>query len=262
MRLQTLVATMYQKDHSLLDKMNIQSDAIVINQCDKNLIEEFEYKGYKIQWYSLNERGVGLSRNTALMRADADILLFADEDLVYEDGYADKVLDCFDRNPNVALATFNIKSLNSERPEHFDKINHKLYWFNCLKYGACKVAVRREAINSANIAFSLLFGGGAKYQAGEDNVFITTCIKKGLYALATNILIGTVKQEGSTWFKGYDSKYYHDRGALFCAMYGLHAKPMIVLIEIENMLRKTDLSLMQRVTAEFKGVDEYRRMKR
>ena len=36
----------------------------------------------------LNERGIGLSRNTALMRATADIILFADEDVTYKDGYA------------------------------------------------------------------------------------------------------------------------------------------------------------------------------
>ena len=78
MRVQVLVATMHQTDYSLLEKMNIQTDAIVVNQCDENKIEEFEYNGHKIKWLSLKERGVGLSRNTALMRADADILLFAD----------------------------------------------------------------------------------------------------------------------------------------------------------------------------------------
>ena len=71
MKLQVLVATMHQKDYSLLDKMNIQTDAIVINQCDEYRFEEFEYKGKKIKWYSMKERGIGLSRNTALMRQTA-----------------------------------------------------------------------------------------------------------------------------------------------------------------------------------------------
>ena len=34
------------------------------------------YNGHQILWMSLNERGIGLSRNTALMRATADIILF------------------------------------------------------------------------------------------------------------------------------------------------------------------------------------------
>lgn len=76
MTLQVLVATMHQTDHSLLEKMNIQSDAIVVNQCNRNEVERFMYNGHQILWMSLNERGIGLSRNTALMRATADIILF------------------------------------------------------------------------------------------------------------------------------------------------------------------------------------------
>ena len=47
MKVQVLVATMNQKDHTLLEKMNIQSDVIVGNQCDYNLVEEFEYCGHR-----------------------------------------------------------------------------------------------------------------------------------------------------------------------------------------------------------------------
>ena len=41
---QVLVAAMNQTDHSLLDKMNIDSDVIVGNQCTFNSIEKFMYK--------------------------------------------------------------------------------------------------------------------------------------------------------------------------------------------------------------------------
>ena len=58
MTLQVLIATMHQTDHSLLEKMNIQSDAIVINQCDRDEVERFTYKGHSVLWMSLNERGV------------------------------------------------------------------------------------------------------------------------------------------------------------------------------------------------------------
>ena len=33
-------------------------------------------------------------------------------------------------------------------------------------------AVRRERLQAANITFSLLFGGGAKYSNGEDSLFL------------------------------------------------------------------------------------------
>ena len=113
MTLQVLIATMHQTDHSLLDKMNIQSDAIVINQCDCDKIEKFTYKGHEIIWLSLNERGIGLSRNTALMRGTADIVLFADEDVIYEDGYSQKIINAFDKNPKADILLVDLKAIGN-----------------------------------------------------------------------------------------------------------------------------------------------------
>ena len=95
MTIEVLVATMHQKDHSFLDHLNLQSDAVVINQCDENSYTEYSYNGHTICCYSFAERGVGLSRNNALMRATSDIILFADEDIVYEDGYGEAILKAY-----------------------------------------------------------------------------------------------------------------------------------------------------------------------
>lgn len=258
MRLQVLVSTMYQKDYSLLDRMNIQTDAIVINQCDCNQMDSFLYKGHTIQWISLAERGVGLSRNTAFMRADADIVLFADDDVVYQDGYAEAVLKTFSEHPKASLIMFNLRSLNSQRPEYIVKKEHRLRWYNCLKYGAVRIAVRREAIQKKNLMFSLFFGGGAKYQAGEDNLFVTKCLQAGIVGVASTVSIGTVKQEDSTWFNGYTEKYYYDRGALFAAMYGKWAKLLLLLIEIKNCSRKSEIPFNKRFRLEQNGMDSWK----
>ena len=108
MKVQVLVASMNQKDHSLLDKMNIRSDAIVGNQCDYNSIEEFEFKGNKAIYLNFAERGVGLNRNNALMRATGDICLFADDDMVYVDDYVEKVKNMFALHPYADVIVFNL----------------------------------------------------------------------------------------------------------------------------------------------------------
>ena len=77
MRIEVLVAAMHQTDHALLEKMNIQSDVIVGNQCDRNAVEEFEWNGHRVRYLHFAERGVGLNRNNSLMRAAGDICLFA-----------------------------------------------------------------------------------------------------------------------------------------------------------------------------------------
>ena len=217
MRLQVLVSTMNQTDHSLLDKMNIQTDAIVVNQCDRNEIESFDYKGHRIQWLSLKERGVGLSRNTALMRADADIVLFADDDVTYVDGYEEMILEEFKRHPQADVCVFNVPSTCND-PRQKDYIAKKwkrLLLLNCFRHGTFRIAARRNTILKKNIFFTLLFGGGAKYSAGEDSLFLSDCIRNGLKSYESSCVIGNVSHEESTWFKGYTDKYFLDKGAFY-----------------------------------------------
>ncbi|WP_454861529.1 hypothetical protein [Peribacillus frigoritolerans] len=73
MELEVLVSTMHQKDMTIINKMNIIGNAIIINQCNNNDLKEINEKNRCIKMYSFNERGIGLSRNTALMRAAADM---------------------------------------------------------------------------------------------------------------------------------------------------------------------------------------------
>lgn len=259
MTIQVLISTMNQKDYSLLDRMNIQSDAIVVNQCDVNEIVEFKYKEHNIKWISLAERGIGLSRNTALMRATADILLFADDDVVYCDDYPQIVCSEFSRYSRADFFTFNLESLNVKRPEHLDKKNHRLHWYNSLRYGAFRFCIRRVAALKNNLFFSLLFGGGACHQAGEDNLFITQSLKRGLNVRASCKTIGSVAQKESTWFNGYNEKYYFDRGYLFANMFGWKAKPLLLFCEIREGNRKSQLTLLKRLKQENKGIRVFRK---
>lgn len=106
MKVEAFVSTMNQKDHSILEKMNIQTDAIVINQCDRFNYESFSFRDHMVRFYSFSERGVGLSRNSAMMRATGDIGLFADDDLIYVDGYENLLLKVFEEYPEADVIAF------------------------------------------------------------------------------------------------------------------------------------------------------------
>lgn len=218
MKMQILISTMNQKDYSLLDRMNIQTDSIVVNQCDENSITEFKYKEHSIKWISLNERGVGLSRNTAWMRADADILLFADDDLVYEDEICEKIIKIFEENSKIDMFVFDIDIINDNREiKNYRAIRHmhKLHWYNAMRYGACRFAIRRKALLRANISYSHMFGGGTPFGSGEDSLFLIECFKKKLNVFAYPLKIASVDSQESSWYRGADDKYYEDKGTLY-----------------------------------------------
>ena len=60
-----------------------------------------------------------------------------------------------------------------------------------------------------------MFGPGGIYSHGEDTLFIVDSLKKGLKVYGVNVLIGSASNSSSTWFNGYDEKYFFDKGALF-----------------------------------------------
>lgn len=218
-RVQVLVAAMNQNDHSLLEKLNIQSDAIVGNQYDYNSIEHFVWgeSNNSITYLNLNERGVGLNRNNALMRAIGEFCIFADDDMTYVDGYPQIIEKYFDEHQDADVIVFNIKENKPTR--YIIKKFHRVRWYNFLRYGAVRIAIRRNKVFEQGILFNLCFGGGTEHSAGEDVLFLSECLKKGLHIYAVPEVIATLNDDRkSTWFQGYTDKFFVDKGFLYSIM--------------------------------------------
>lgn len=216
MRLQVLVSAMNRESTSLLRKMNITTDVLVVNQADRVAYRRESFFDHTVDWFDCDERGVGLSRNTALDRAAGEFVLFADEDCSYVNDLESEVIKEFDAHPDVDVILFDIEPFNvgknrrSFRIEEYSRIS----WFNFMKYGLVHCAARLAALRKANISFSLLFGGGTKYSCGEDTIFYADCLKSRLKIITSPVTIGKVDFSLSSWFSGYSRKYLYDRGAL------------------------------------------------
>lgn len=257
MTYQLLVATMNQTDHSLCERMNLHSGAIIVNQCDRLGAEEWAHDGYAVRMLSFAERGVGLSRNSALMRADADIVEFADDDMIFTDTCKEDVLREFERHPEADAIIFSVESLNPNRPlrkiQRFERISR----WKALKYGCARLAVRREKLIYNNISFSLLFGGGAKYGSGEDSLFLQDCFRAGLKIYRSPVKVADVRQDSSSWFEGYTDKYYFDKGALFAALlpWGCRAYALLTALKFRKPPGET-LHILRQMN---RGIDEYKK---
>ena len=217
MSVQVLVATMNQVDHTLLDKMNIQSDVIVGNQCDRDSVERFQYNGYSAIYLNFAERGVGLNRNNALMRADADYCLFADDDMVYCDNYAEIVTKAFSNYPDADVILFNLKECVPTR--YAIPYPMRVGYLNYLRYGTARIAIRLKSVKENGIYFNQCFGGGTEHCHGEDNLFLTACLNHKLKVYAIPYYIAELNEErSSTWNDGYNEKYLRDQGVLYRAI--------------------------------------------
>lgn len=233
MSVQLLVAAVDKEPEKLAETMGIQTEAIIVNQCDIYDYKEFERNGKTIRFFSMSERGVGLSRNHALLRANQEISLFADEDITYVDGYEKLVEDAFARHPKADMLLFNVKAAPG-RETYWNEGEGRVHWFNCGRYPTYSMAVKTKKLHTKQITFSLYFGGGAPYSNGEDSLFIRECIRKGLRVEKVPVQIGREIPRESTWFSGYNQKFFHDRGVLYFFLYG----PLKKLFALRFLLTK------------------------
>lgn len=263
MRLQVLCATMNQKDFSIFKNMNIQSDVIYANQADKFEFEEKIINGFNAKMITTQTRGVSRNRNLCLIYADADILLFSDEDIVYNRDYCERVIEAFESNPDADAIIFNVDTLQNGKKVDFGRRKNgsvkRIGYLNCMNYNTPRLAIKVGAIKRYNISFNDCFGGGNIYSCGEDTLFIYNILKNHLKIYTHPYVLGCETQDTSTWFKGYNEKFLYDKGALFAAVSKMFAKLLCVqlILRHREMYKDAGLTFYRAYKLMKKGIKGY-----
>lgn len=264
-KLQVLVATMNQKDFSKISQMNIQSDVIFTNQTDSTFYLEEKIGEINAKMISTTTKGVGVNRNIGLMYSESDYLLFSDDDVRYDKDYEHKIIEAFEKIPNADAIIFNMRSLYGRSAKKINNKIKRVKWYNAFSYGAIRIAVKRISIKRENIVFNQNFGGGTDFSSGEDSIFISDMLKKGLKIYTSPEYLGVVDDsiDNSTWFKGYNKKYYYDKGVLFQALNKKISKILCFqdLIRHKNY-KKNNLTLMMAYRCMLKGIKNYNELKK
>ncbi|MCR5627481.1 MAG: glycosyltransferase family 2 protein [Lachnospiraceae bacterium] len=216
MTLNVLLSAMNLKDLSIIDQLNIKSDAVVINQCDREADEVFEDDGKKVRFISRNEKGLSKSRNLAVNAAWGDICLYCDNDVKYSEDYENAVKSAFERHPDADIIVFFIK--RKERLSPVYKKESRLGYLKSMKIFSPEIAFRRESVIKAGLMMDEDFGAGAKYSMGEENIFLFEAKQKGLKVWYVPYRLATLIETESTWFKGYTEEFFRNRGAGYYRM--------------------------------------------
>lgn len=258
MKLEVLLSAMHLKSFEYIDTLNIKTDCIVVNQCNTNKIADIEDNNRFIKYISTNERGLSKSRNMAIKNAKADICILCDNDVEYVPNYNKIITDKFKEYPQFDIIIFHIKRNRPGSRPYFDCVK-KMGYYSTLKVFSPEIAFRREALERKGIKFKELFGAGAKYSMGEENIFLYECLKKGLRILYVPEKIANLREEESTWFKGFNEKYFVDRGAIFFEMSNMFSIPLIIQFAIrKRKLYCRDFKMKDAIKYMLKGRGQYR----
>lgn len=260
MGLQVLLSAMHLDDESYIDSLNITSDCVVINQCDREKDQNIVRKNLlgneqKVKYIETKDRGLSRSRNMAIYNASEDICIFCDNDVEYVDNYQEIILNAFDTHKDADLIVFYIKRKEKLQPNFADE--RRMGYLSVLKIFSPEIAFRREAVS--DIKFDEKFGAGSnKYIMGEENIFLYDCLKahKKIYYVPTKI--AELREVESTWFSGYDERFFISRGANYAAMTRLFSLLLILQFAVRKTKEyKDEMSIFGALKYMLKGRREY-----
>lgn len=215
MTLQVLISCMHQKDHSIIERSNIQTDVVVVNQCDENREERFTFtnqRGMKcnVLFISTTQRGLSRSRNMAIANASADICLICDDDEIFENDYETIILDSYKENKKADIIAFRLKGITYKT---FSSEAERIKFPKILKIASQQISFRLNKIKSNGISFDEKMGSGSGNGSGEENKFLLDCLKHQLKILYVPRDIVTINGGSeSMWFEGYTQEFFRNRG--------------------------------------------------
>ncbi len=209
MRLEILLSCMHRTDGLIVEESGILGDALVINQCDREEIQEFPTKKGRAIIYSTTARGLTKSRNEAIEKSRADICMLCDDDEVFAPDYEEKILSAYETLDDADIIVF--KMIN--RPTSLGDKTVRIKFPKTMKVSSWQISFRRESLIKTGVRFDPLLGAGTENGAEEELKFLLDCQRAGLKIYYVPKEIAEVGQTESTWFKGFSRQFFINRGA-------------------------------------------------
>lgn len=249
---QVLISTMFLKDiNFFLKTINLNSDAIIINQCDEDSVEEIFYNNNTVKLINTTTKGLSISRNLALKNATSEYCLICDDDEYLLNNVGDIIIEKF-KSINADILCFKVENLSKKE---FDSIE-KISYLSALKVSSVQVAFKRDSIINNNIIFDEKVGAGVSAGGGEENIFLFDCLKKGLKIYKVPVYIAKLLPSVSTWKTSYNEKYFYDKGILFRKLFNFPINVLYLnyFLFSKRKLFSKDINFFKAYSSLYKGM--------
>lgn len=245
MDIEVLISTMDLKNQKELVKaMNIKKN-LIINQVKEKTLNNVEIGSNRL--YSFQEKGLSKSRNKAIEHSDAEICVIADDDIRYENNYDTIIEQGYKKYPDADIIAFHVENVDKKK-ERAKRKEGKQNFFTIMKIQSVQTTFKRESIRNKGIRFDENLGAGTELYSGEENVFLSECIKKGLKIYYIPKKIATIVNNDSSWLDGYNKQYFQSKGATFYRISPILRPVLIVQFAIRKYKKyKKEVSVFKAI---------------
>ncbi len=241
-------------DKFLERELNVGVPCVVINQ----LIHKEQSDYDRVNVFSYKEKGLSKSRNRAIEKVtDTDICLISDDDVEYKQDFDKIIVQAFAENPDADIITFQIETPDKQKYKKYREHKFRHNIISILKVSSVEIAFRKQSIIKKKLLFDENFGLGTDFSSGEEIIFLSDALKKGLNIIYIPIPIVIHSRESSG--KDYkNSQLAPAKGALFYRVFGWKSYLLIPLFALKHY-KETSYSFFKFVRLMFKGIKQYNR---
>ncbi len=221
--IEILISTMNQTNFDFLEAMFLFSDyhkfnILIVNQTSENKV--LYSNNERIKVLNVFEKGLSKSRNLALENATKKLVIFTDDDVVFQPKFEMKIIKSFNLyNKNDGFRFQYLNNQGSLAKKYPTTFKSKLTNFEILNTSSVELVFKIESLKDLNLQFDENFGLGAKFFMGEEAIFVSDGIKKGLKIgfIPENLLSHS---QPSTGHRTLISEVYYVQSAVFYRIFG------------------------------------------
>ena len=230
----------------------------VINQCEE-IDSDIILNQANIKVFTYVEKGLSKSRNRNLDVLSEKLALITDQDIEFKKGFHKTIITAFEQNPKADIITFQIEETQGKPSKKYRK---KAFWMNqrdIMKVSSAEIAFRAASIRKTKLRFDEEFGLGAAFPTGEEAIFLSDALKKGLKIRYFPFPI-VIHPKASSGYQFLNNKdLIRAKGAMFYRMFGQMAYVISILFAIKKFKMSSE-NLIDFVKQKFMGISSYKKL--
>lgn len=220
--IEILIATMHQDSLDFLLSMfpfvhfsNFR--ILIVNQTQSGTILKSEYSNIRV--INSFEKGLSKSRNLALENALGKILVLADDDVVYQEGFDSTIIKAYNQFPKAAAIRFCAVKTNGDLIKKYpERSKANLNVVDILNTSSIEMTFNADILDQSKIRFDENFGLGGIFEMGEEAVFLFDLKNKNQSLVFDSQVIVKHQELTSSDKKSIREKYFI-QGALFTRIF-------------------------------------------
>ena len=149
----------------------------------------------------LESVGVAKSRTRAIWLSSSEYLVFADDDIVFEELALERAIAYLDANPKLSLLLTRAQDPKGRLRKKYPRASTKLNIFNSARAATYEMIIRVDAIRQFGVLFDENFGAGSENYLGDEFIFIADLLRAGGLAEFIPLTVAThpADSSGSGW---------------------------------------------------------------